>query len=130
METAGAGQAALTTYLLLGASMFLNAMANFVIKLAMRGQALQIDRSHLAELLKSLALNPLLWGGVALFGLALVGYSLALSRLNLSTAYPVMAGGGFLLVFLLSALCLKEAVTVTHLAGACCIIFGMWLLLR
>jgi small multidrug resistance pump len=61
---------------------------------------------------------------------ALVGYSIVLSRLNLSTAYPVMAGGGFLLVFVLSALYLREAVTMSQFGGALCIVLGMWLLLR
>jgi multidrug transporter EmrE-like cation transporter len=123
----GAGLAA---YLLLAACMLLNALANFVIKLAVRGQQFQLDLAHLGETLKHLATNPVLWGGVACFGVALVGYSIVLSRLNLSTAYPVMAGGGFLLVFVLSALYLREAVTMSQFGGALCIVLGMWLLLR
>jgi multidrug transporter EmrE-like cation transporter len=120
----------LAAYLLLAISMLLNALANFVIKLAVRGQQFQLDLAHLGETLKHLATNPVLWGGVACFGLALVGYSMVLSRLNLSTAYPVMAGGGFLLVFVLSALYLREAVTLAQFGGALCIVLGMWLLLR
>jgi multidrug transporter EmrE-like cation transporter len=130
LETTGAGQAALTTYLLLAASMLLNALANFTIKLAVRGEELDLAPAHLGATLKTLAADPVLWCGLALFGLAFVGYTLVLSRLNLSTAYPAMAGGGFLLVFFLSALYLKEAVTGAHLGGAFLIILGMWLLLR
>lgn len=126
MEATGAGK----TYILLAFSLCLNALANFTIKLAVQGRGLEIDRAHLAETLRGLALNSLLWGGVVLFGLALVGYSLVLSRMNLSTAYPVMAGGGFLLVFVLSALYLREAITPVHVAGAFCILLGIWLLLR
>ncbi len=129
-NTLGTGQALLPTYIVLAASLCLNALANFTIKLAVQGRTLRLDPAHLAETLKGMALNPLLWGGVILFGLALVGYSVVLSRMNLSTAYPVMAGGGFLLVFLLSAFYLKEAITPAHLGGALCIVFGMWLLLR
>lgn len=128
-EAAGTGQA-LATYLVLAVSMSFNALANFLIKLAVRGEKLEIGLSHLAETLKTLASNPVLWGGLVFFGLAFVGYAVVLSRLNLSTAYPLMAGGGFLLVFLLSALYLKEAITIPHLGGALCIILGMWLLLR
>ncbi|MGD0152993.1 MAG: hypothetical protein ABSC17_04405 [Thermacetogeniaceae bacterium] len=120
----------LAAYLLLAICMLLNALANFLIKLAMRGQQFQLDLAHLGETLKQLAINPVLWGGVACFGLALVGYSIVLSRMNLSTAYPAMAGGGFLLVFLLSALYLREAITVTQAGGAFFIVLGMWLLLR
>lgn len=130
MESAGAGQAALTTYLLLAASMCLNALANFTIKLAVRGEKLEMAPAHLSGTLKTLAANPVLWCGLALFGLAFVGYTVVLSRLNLSTAYPAMAGGGFLLVFVLSALYLKEAITFAHLGGAFLIILGMWLLLK
>ncbi|MGB9792582.1 MAG: hypothetical protein ACPLTR_08415 [Thermacetogeniaceae bacterium] len=130
MEPSGAGQPALSTYILLAVSLFLNALANFTIKLAVQGRQLLPDRSQPLEALKGLALNPILWLGVLLFGLALLGYSAVLSRMNLSTAYPVMAGGGFLLVFVLSALFLREAITPLQLAGALCIILGIWLLLR
>lgn len=129
-EPVGLEQSLLPTYFLLAASMCLNALANFLIKLAMRGRVLRLDPAHLPETLQSLAINPVLWGGAAVFGLALIGYSIVLSRLNLSTAYPVMAGGGFLLVFMLSALYLREKVTLVHLGGAFLIVLGMWLLLR
>jgi multidrug transporter EmrE-like cation transporter len=130
-EPATAAQgASLAAYLLLAVCMLLNALANFLIKLAVRGQQFQLDLAHLGEILKHLVTNPVLWSGAACFGLALVGYSIVLSRLNLSTAYPVMAGGGFLLVFVLSALYLREAVTLFQFGGALCIVLGMWLLLR
>lgn len=127
---AAAQSAGLVAYLLLAGSMLLNALANFLIKLAVRGQQFQLDLAHLGETLRHLAMNPVLWGGVATFGLALVGYSIVLSRLNLSTAYPVMAGGGFLLVFILSALYLRETITISQIGGTICIVLGMWLLLR
>ncbi len=129
-EATGAAQALFPVYLLLAGSMGLNAFANFLIKLAVRGRELHLDPARIAATLKSLALNPFFWGGVVLFALALVGYSVVLSRLNLSTAYPVMAGGGFLLVYLLSALYLREALTLAHLGGALLIVLGIWLLLR
>lgn len=129
-QIAAAQSAGLAAYLLLAGSMLLNALANFLIKLAVRGQQFQLDLAHLGETLRHLAINPVLWGGVATFGLALVGYSIVLSRLNLSTAYPVMAGGGFLLVFVLSALYLRETITISQIGGTICIVLGMWLLLR
>ncbi len=130
MESGGAGQAAFSTYILLAVSLFLNALANFTIKLAVQGRQLLPDGAQPLKAVKGLVWNPTLWLGVLLFGLALLGYSAVLSRMSLSTAYPVMAGGGFLLVFLLSAIFLKEAITPLQLAGALCIILGIWLLLR
>lgn len=130
MEPSGTGQPALSTYILLAVSLFLNALANFTIKLAVQGRQLLPDGAQPLESLKGLIINPLLWIGVLLFGLALLGYSAVLGRMSLSTAYPVMAGGGFLLVFVLSAFFLKEAITPLKLAGAFCIILGIWLLLR
>lgn len=129
-ESAGTGHIFLSAYVLLGISMCLNAFANFLIKLSVQGREFSLRLEHLPETVKALALNPLLWAGVVFFGVALAGYSLALSRLNLSTAYPVMAGGGFLLVFVLSALYLRETITAAHLGGAALILAGMWILLR
>ncbi|MHB8156460.1 MAG: SMR family transporter, partial [Desulfocucumaceae bacterium] len=72
----------------------------------------------------------LLISGVALFGLALAAYSVVLSKMNLSVAYPVMTGAGFLLVFLVSGLYFKESITAIHALGAGLILAGVWVLAR
>ncbi len=116
--------------LLLVTSMCLNALANLVIKIAVRGRNLMLSPAGFPETLKFLVGNPLIWTGVILFALALFGYSIVLSRVNLSVAYPVMTGGGFLIVFVLSALYLREVLTVSHVGGALLILMGIWLLLK
>jgi multidrug transporter EmrE-like cation transporter len=110
--------------------MCLNALANLVIKIAVRGRNLMLSPAGFPETLKFLVGNPLIWTGVILFALALFGYSIVLSRVNLSVAYPVMTGGGFLIVFVLSALYLREVLTVSHVGGALLILMGIWLLLK
>jgi multidrug transporter EmrE-like cation transporter len=67
---------------------------------------------------------------VVLFGLALAAYSIVLSKINLSIAYPIMTGGGFLLVFLASAAFFKENISATHILGAVLILAGVYTLAR
>lgn len=101
-----------------------------MIKIAVRGRNLVLTPAGFPETVKFLVGNPLIWTGIILFALALFGYSIVLSRVNLSVAYPVMTGGGFFIVFVLSAFCLREVLTVTHIGGALLIILGIWLLLK
>jgi len=68
--------------------------------------------------------------GVALFGLALAAYSVVLSKINLSVAYPIMTGAGFLLVFLVSGLYFRENITAIHMLGSTLILAGVWVLAR
>jgi multidrug transporter EmrE-like cation transporter len=107
-----------------------NASANIMIKAAMRKSPVIPEQGALAQAFLLAAKNPLLIAGVALFVLALAAYSVVLSRVNLSIAYPVMTGAGFLLVFLVSALYFRESITAVHILGAAMILAGLWILAR
>jgi multidrug transporter EmrE-like cation transporter len=68
--------------------------------------------------------------GLGCFGLALVCYSFALRRIDLSVGYPVMTGGGLILVTAISALLFAETITPIRLAGIVCILVGVILASR
>lgn len=57
---------------------------------------------------------------------AAVAYLLALQRLELSRAYPVMSLS-FVLVLLFSALLFSEAITAPKLFGIALILAGLWI---
>lgn len=113
-------------YWLLGLAVLLNALANITVKWAMRGES-SLFAEGLGTAVKSLATNYGLWGGIALFGLAFVLYSVVLSRVNLSIAYPVMTSLGLVIISLVSVLVFKEVITGVQAGGLLLIIIGVWL---
>lgn len=115
-------------YVILALAILFNAGANILIKIAMQKTPIPTEQGMLAQSLLQAVKNPWLLLGVALFGLALVAYSAVLSRINLSTAYPIMTGAGFLVVFMFSAFYLREQITLIHIAGASFVLVGLWLL--
>jgi multidrug transporter EmrE-like cation transporter len=73
--------------------------------------------------------NPFVILGFASYGVSSIVYLMALSRLDLSVAYP-MVGIGYVLVVLLSWLVLREPVSPLRWLGALLIFAGVWLLGR
>lgn len=75
------------------------------------------------------ALEPRIAGGVACYAVSLVLWIMALSRTEVSVAYPMLSLG-FALNALLAWWLLGEAVSVQRLAGIAVIIAGVWLVAR
>ena len=115
-------------YIIFILAIVFNAGANIMIKVAMKKSPISLEQGSVAKGLIHAAQNPWLDLGILLFGLALAAYSAVLSKINLSTAYPIMTGAGFLIVFLVSALYLGEKLTTQHIAGAILVLMGLWLL--
>ena len=116
------------TWAVLGAALTLNAAANVLVKAAMRGRELSLAEP--VALLSRVLSNGLFWGGVACFAAALLLYSVALSRMDLSVAYPVMTGVGFAIVVTASGLLFREPITGLKLAGYALVFLGVFLLAR
>lgn len=112
-------------YFLLALAIVLNAMANIVLKWAMRGQAGAAGQG--AAVIKGLLTNYWAWVGIALFGLAFVLYSVVLTKINLSIAYPVMTSLGLVIISVVSVLFFKEVITNWQMVGLLLIIIGVWL---
>ena len=121
--TAHTTQESVMAYVLLAIALLLNALANTLLK---------IGASHLqgtadVSIWLRLAGNPYLLFGLILFAVNVVFYVAALSRLQLSIAYPVMVVGSLLVVVLSSALWLRETVTPLQWSGVALLLIGIML---
>jgi small multidrug resistance pump len=105
-------------YLPLAIATVLNATANVCIKLGMKGLP---EGSTMLNAITS----PALWAGLVCFGLSLVGYASALKKLDISFAYPVMVGFGFLIVTTAAVFLFEEKLTATRLVGMSLIFTGI-----
>lgn len=76
-----------------------------------------------------LALEPRILAGVACYAVSLIAWIMALSRTEVSVAYP-MVSIGFALNALLAWWLLGEAVTPLRMAGIGVIIVGVYLVAR
>lgn len=113
-------------YVILVIAIVSNACANILIKIGMsRGGSL--DGLKITEILSKMVGNYILWSGVACFALNLAAYSYALSRMNLSIAYPVMVSCSFVIVALASVLFMQEVLNWMQVGGLVLIIAGVWM---
>ena len=79
--------------------------------------------------LKDLAASPVVWGGLALFGVSAVVWLFALSRVELSFAYP-FAALSYVIIVLASLTVLHESVPPLRWAGVALVIAGIVLVAR
>jgi len=109
-------------------ALLLNATANILIKLgAGRLESLDPPLEQLDLIGKALAVgtNLYLVIGIIFFASNVGFYTLALKKLNLSAAYPIMTSGGFLLISAFSVLYLKETLTALQITGIVLIAVGI-----
>jgi multidrug transporter EmrE-like cation transporter len=109
------------TYVFLVAALALNALANMLLK-AGAAHLGGLAEPHLVQRVLG---NPYLLAGLLLFALNVGFYLAALTRLNLSVAYPVMVAGGLVIVVLGSALWLGETVTPLQWSGIALLAVGI-----
>ncbi len=107
-------------------AIFFNAFANIFMKYGVKKNSVEI--SGIKQLIFSYLNNPLLLVGIAFFGIALIFYSKALEKFNLSIAYPLMTSSGILIVTLWSLIFFGEKIGFYQLAGLIMITGGIWLL--
>ncbi len=110
----------MTGYLFLAFAFILNSLGTIAVKVhSVKGFETKGNVFHLV------------WGNIfflsalALFGLNLVAYSLALSRLPLSIAYPVMTVASFLIVNAFSFFYFREQITAMQVVGYVLILTGI-----
>jgi len=112
-------------YLFLVVALLLNASANILVKMAATRAG--GGGTGLAGAL-AVYLSPWFIGGLVCFGLNLMAYSLALQKIPLVVAYPIMVGSGYLIMVLVSRLLLGEVMTWLQMAGAVLILAGLVLI--
>lgn len=97
------------------------------VNLALAGakpSALEFARSYLLPLLFS----PLVIGGVLLSGTGVIGWMFVLSRYELGRALPLLGGLGYVLLFFVGRVFMKESTSWQNFAGILCVVLGLYLL--
>jgi multidrug transporter EmrE-like cation transporter len=108
-------------YVFLTVALTLNATANLLMKMG----ADRLAGVESSGMIKGILTNHFLIGGVILFGFNIVFYVAALTRMNLSIAYPVMMAGGVLIVVSVSVLYFRESLTLAQITGILFLIAGL-----
>lgn len=116
-------------WILLIVSLVLNAGANLSLKAGMKSMPINGSILQLSTILILLQ-HLLILLGLALFTVSFVGYSLVLSGMSLSLAYPIMTGGGFVIVVLASLILFAEEASLLRILGIMFIIAGIWIASR
>jgi drug/metabolite transporter (DMT)-like permease len=91
--------------------------------------ALSFSLSGLGSLIFRLATNPLVVGGLMIYVVGTLFWLLALSRVDLSFAYP-FASMSYILMLLASWLLLNENLTVMRVSGSLVVLLGVLLISR
>lgn len=120
----------LVAFLLLLAAIVLGTCAQLLLKAgtnAVGAFAFTID--NLVPVGTQLALEPRILGGAGCYVVSLAIWIMALSRVEVSVAYPMLSIG-FALNALLAWWLLGEAVTPMRMLGIGIIILGVWLVAR
>ncbi len=114
---------------LVALSAVFNASASSMMKIGFGHQQDLLDEGFLQAAWRIVS-NPWAAIGVICFGVSFMFMSAALSRVDLSVAYPVMSGLVFLLVLGVSAFFFSETITFMRLMGVLLILSGVFAISR
>lgn len=116
-----------TSVIFLILAIVFNAGANILMKAGVMADPVKLSDGIIPFVL-SYVTNLKLMSGIACFGIALVFYTKALEKFNLSIAYPMMTSCGLIIVTLWSLLVFHERLSAFQFGGLFMIIGGIWLL--
>lgn len=110
-------------------SVALATTGHFTLKAAMNniGRIGTAQVSNAADTIMRAAREPLLWLGLALFGVSAIFWLVVLSRVSLSIAYP-FAGLSYVVIVVLDRFVLNEPVPNLRWAGVAIIAVGIALI--
>ncbi|MDO8571751.1 MAG: EamA family transporter [bacterium] len=115
------------TYLIVTLAITVGALGNFLIKIG--SKHLPTTGLNGETILKIITNGPLLLG-IALLIVSFPFYSMALQRLNLSVAFPLIQNVTFAILLVLSYFFLKESLTFINFLGIVLIMVGLVLAAR
>ncbi|HET7306325.1 MAG TPA: SMR family transporter [Gammaproteobacteria bacterium] len=120
----------ITAFLLILAGVLLNAFAQFLLKAGVnRMGAIGLNWSALVQAGWHLALEPYIYGGLGCYVISVVVWILALSRVPVSMAYPMLSIG-YVVTAVAAWAFLGETVTPLRLVGIGIIIVGVFIVAR
>jgi multidrug transporter EmrE-like cation transporter len=115
---------------LIAAGVLLNTFAQLLLKAGANSIGrFEFALSHALEIGLKFIANPYILGGMACYAVSLVVWLMALSRVEVSVAYPMLSVG-FVLNAVLAWWLLGEPVTPQRLAGIAIIIVGVTIVAR
>ena len=119
----------LQSFLLILTGVLLNAVAQLALKASVRDHgAIELGSGSLSAAVE-VAAEPALWLGLVCYGVSVIVWILALSRVDVSIAYPMLSIGYIVNAFAAWAL-FGEALTPMRLVGIGIIVLGVFVLAR
>lgn len=113
--------------ILLLCSAVTNATGSTIMKHAYGGQDSLISDGVVNAFMKIL-FNPWILLGLGMFGVSFFFMAAALSRTDLTVAYPFMSGVVYILLLFIGFFCFQEKVTIFRVSGMMLILLGITLL--
>ncbi len=113
--------------IVLACAIVFNAGANILLKLGMK-DAGSLGKLGILKMIEIALTNVWVWLGLASFGIAFVLYSIVLSRMKLSIAYPIMTSCGYIIVVVAAMLLFAEQPSLLRFGGIALIIAGIWVI--
>jgi multidrug transporter EmrE-like cation transporter len=108
----------------------LNAAAQLLLKAGSRAIAgVAFNMGNAMTLFQRLALNPPILAGLTCYAVSVVVWIMALSRVEVSVAYPMLSIG-YVVNAVLAWLLFAEVLSPVRIAGIGVIIVGCWLVAR
>ena len=108
----------------------LNAAAQLLLKAGSRAIAgVALNFANVGTLCERIAINPPIIGGLFCYAISVVVWILALARVDVSVAYPMLSIG-YVVNAVGAWLLFGENLTTARLAGIGVIIVGVWLVAR
>jgi multidrug transporter EmrE-like cation transporter len=120
----------LPAFTLIMAGVLLNAMAQLALKASVKGTgSIELSASKALPVASQLMAEPWLWVGLGCYGVSVIIWILALSRVDVSIAYPMLSVGYVVNAIAAYAL-FGEALTPGRMIGIGIIILGVTVLAR
>ena len=119
-----------TAFALLITGVLLNACAQLLLKAGVKavGQ-IELSGAHMWRAMQALAFEPHIVGGLTCYVVSVVVWILALSRVEVSIAYPMLSIGYIVTAFA-AWYFFGEGLSATRVAGIVVIIVGVYLVAR
>jgi multidrug transporter EmrE-like cation transporter len=118
----------LQSFALILTGVLLNAVAQLMLKAgANRIGPVPLDAQHLPAAVAAFATSPPIAGGVVCYAVSVVVWVLALTRVEVSVAYPMLSFG-YVVNALGAWVLFGEALSPARMAGIAVILAGIWIL--
>lgn len=117
-------------YVLMFVGIGFNVVAQLMLKTASKGLQVLNSSHELLQKIIFLIYNPYFWGALICYGIGFVVYSIVLSHMEISKAYPVSSVSAIILIYLTSIMFLHESTGPSKTAGLALCILGIMLILK